>query len=92
MFKEQTGRLRGMCDRITELRNRPIFHALSRRIWELRDGLDLLERYVAFRTAQRDQGTVAEFKLPAPRHPGLVARLHQLVVQHAGQAATGAVR
>jgi hypothetical protein len=91
-FKEQTGRLRNICDRITELRYRPIFHALSRRIWELRDALDLLERYVAFRTTQRDQGTVAEFKLPAPRYPGMVARLHQLVVQHAAKAATGVVR
>jgi hypothetical protein len=81
-----------MCDRITELRYRPIFHALSRRIWELREGLDLLERYVAFRSTPRDQRTAAEFKLPAPRHPGMVTRLHQLVVQHAGGAATGVVR
>lgn len=91
-FSEQVKRLRGMCDRITELRYRPIFHALSRRIWELREGLDLLERYVAFRSTPRDQGPAAEFKLPAPRHPGIVARLHQLVVQHAGGAATGVVR
>ena len=92
MFKEQAKRLRGMCDRITELRYRPIFHALSRRIWELREGLDLVERYVAFRSAQRDEETAAEFKLPTPRHPGMVARLHQLVVQHVGKAGTGVVR
>jgi protein O-GlcNAcase/histone acetyltransferase len=92
MFKAQAKRLRGMCDRITELRYRPIFHALSRRIWDMREGLDLLERYVAFRTAQRDQGSVEEFTLPAPRHPGMVARLHQLVVQDAGKAGTGVVR
>jgi protein O-GlcNAcase/histone acetyltransferase len=92
MFTAQAKRLRGMCDRVTELRHRPIFHALSRRIWDLREGLDLLERYVAFRTAPREPGTVEEFKLPAPRHPGMVARLHQLVVQHASKSETGVVR
>ena len=31
---------------MTELRDRPFFHALSRRVWELREELDLLDRYV----------------------------------------------
>ncbi len=92
MFKAQAKRLRTMCDRITELRHRSIFHALSRRIWDLREALDLLERYVAFRTAQRDRGSIEEFSLPAPRHPGMVARLHQLVVENAGKAGTGVGR
>jgi protein O-GlcNAcase / histone acetyltransferase len=91
-FKEQAKRLRDMCDRITELRYRPIFHALSRRIWDLREGLDLVERYVTFKSAQREQRAVAEFRLPVPKHPGMVARLHQLVVQDASKAGTGVVR
>ena len=39
-------RLRGVCTALTELRDRPLFHALSRRIWELREQLDLLDRFL----------------------------------------------
>jgi protein O-GlcNAcase/histone acetyltransferase len=84
-FAAQTKRLRDVCDRITELRDRPMFHALYRRIWDLREQLDLLERYLAFRSGQTNAERAAtRFPLPAARYPGLVARLHQLVVQHAG--------
>lgn len=83
-FADQTRRLRQVCDRITELRHRPMFHALYRRIWDLREELDLLERYVAFRSGQATAERAAtRFPLPAAKHPGMVARLHQLVIQHA---------
>jgi protein O-GlcNAcase/histone acetyltransferase len=39
-------RLRALCTVLTELRDRPLFYALSRRIWELREQLDLLDRFV----------------------------------------------
>jgi protein O-GlcNAcase/histone acetyltransferase len=39
-------RLRTVCSALTELRDRPLFHALSRRVWELREQLDLLDRFV----------------------------------------------
>lgn len=89
-FAEQTKRLRNVCDRITELRHRPMFQALYRRIWDLREQLDLLERYVAFRSGHTTAERAAtRFPLPAARHPGMVARLRQLVVQHAEAAAEG---
>jgi protein O-GlcNAcase / histone acetyltransferase len=87
---EQTKRLRNVCDRITELRHRPMFHALYRRIWDLREQLDLLERYAAFRSGHAGADpTATRFPLPAARHPGMVARLRQLVIQHAGPLAEG---
>ena len=46
-FHALATRLRGACDAIAELRHRPLFHALSRRIWELRDALDRTERFAA---------------------------------------------
>src|SRR5207245_459625 len=49
-FRQQTARLREFCVRMTELRERPLFYALSRRIWELREELDLLDRYLAFKS------------------------------------------
>jgi hypothetical protein len=65
-------RLRAFCEALTELRQRPLFHALSRRAWELREGLDLLERFAA---APRGQA----FPLPATYRGGMVARLEQLL-------------
>ena len=83
-FKAQVARLREVCDRITELRYRPMFHALYRRIWDLREQLDLIDRYVAFRTGQGvGAAATSSFPLPAVKHPGLLARLRQLVVEHA---------
>jgi protein O-GlcNAcase/histone acetyltransferase len=41
---EKAARLREFCDRVTEVRRRPLFHALWRRIWDLRQELDALER------------------------------------------------
>src|SRR5258706_3607036 len=45
-FRKKAARLREFCVRMTELRQRPLFYALSRRIWELREELDLLTGYV----------------------------------------------
>jgi hypothetical protein len=65
------------------LRERPLFHALSRRIWELREELDLLERWVAFKS--QAEGTTArfssDFHLPGTYRGGIVARLQNLLMQ-----------
>ena len=37
---QKAARLRALCARMTELRDRPLFHALVRRIWDLRQQLD----------------------------------------------------
>jgi protein O-GlcNAcase/histone acetyltransferase len=78
-FRQQATRLREVCVRITELRHRPLFHALSRRIWDLREQLDLVERYMDGKSAQ-----AGDFQLPATDRGAMAARLQQLVRQHAG--------
>jgi protein O-GlcNAcase/histone acetyltransferase len=84
-FRKQIARLREFCFRLTELRHRPLFYALNRRVWELREELDLLERYFAFKSAPGNQN--------ADYHPdshlldtyrgGMVARLQRLLVPQA---------
>jgi protein O-GlcNAcase / histone acetyltransferase len=84
-FRHQAARLREFCARMTELRQRPLFHALSRRIWELREELDLLERYVEYQSA-RKAGSPAcrsDFHLPGTYRGGMVARLQRLLAQQA---------
>ncbi|HXP60521.1 MAG TPA: beta-N-acetylglucosaminidase domain-containing protein, partial [Dongiaceae bacterium] len=82
-FRRQTARLRQFCARLTELRHRPLFYALSRRIWELREELDLLEGYVQFKSARgrADAACRSDFHLPGTCRGGLVARLQRLLVQ-----------
>ncbi len=81
-FRLQATRLRDLCGRLAELRERPLFHALCRRIWELREELDLLLRYVDW-TAVRPPPTApcqSDFHLPGTYRGGLVARLQDLLV------------
>ncbi len=84
-FRQQAARLREFCGRMAELRHRPLFYALSRRVWELREELDLLERYVAFKSSggAATQAGHAEFHLPATYRGGMVARLQRLLSQQA---------
>lgn len=81
-FRQQSTRLREFCVRMTELRHRPLFYALSRRIWELREELDLLERYIELKSAPRrpDDPCSSDFHLPGTYRGGLVARLQRLLV------------
>jgi hypothetical protein len=68
---------------MTELRHRPLFYALSRRVWELREELDLLERYVEFKSRGGPPGVGcrSDCHLPATYRGGLVSRLQHLLVQ-----------
>jgi protein O-GlcNAcase/histone acetyltransferase len=83
-FRDTAARLRRVCSRVTELRDRPLFHALSRRIWELREELDLLERCIEHRAAAAgaDDACRSDFHLPGTYRGGLVARLQRLLTQH----------
>jgi protein O-GlcNAcase/histone acetyltransferase len=73
-------RLRDFCARLTDLRDRPLFHALWRRSWELREELDLLARYVT--AAAHGGGTVrSDFHLPSTYRGGMVPRLQRLLAQ-----------
>jgi protein O-GlcNAcase/histone acetyltransferase len=86
-FRETASRLRDFCARMTELRERPLFYALSRRVWELREELDLLERYVAFKSQPANERHTfsSDFHLPGTYRGGLVARLQQLADQEKRQ-------
>lgn len=82
-FRHQASRLREFCARMTELRQRPLFYALSRRVWELREELDLLERYVEFKSRGELAGAAcrSDFHLPGTYRGGMVPRLQRLLVQ-----------
>ena len=83
VFQQWTGRLRAFCARMTELRHRPLFNALYRRVWELREELDLLERYVR----HQGEGQSAEascrsdFHLLGTYRSGMLFRLQHLLTQ-----------
>jgi protein O-GlcNAcase/histone acetyltransferase len=83
VFRRQAARLREFCARMTELRQRPLFYALSRRIWELREELDLLEHYVEFKSrgGAANAAFRSDFHLPATYRGGMVPRLQRLLVQ-----------
>jgi protein O-GlcNAcase/histone acetyltransferase len=83
-FRRPAARLREFCGRLADLRDRPLFHALWRRVWDLREELDLLERGVAARSeAGNPEGRCrSDFHLPGTYRGGMVARLQRLLTQH----------
>ena len=76
-------RLRECCTRLANVLYRPLFYALSRRLWELREELELLEQYARFKSAkeQREPAFQSSFHLPGTYRGGMVARLQRLLVQ-----------
>lgn len=80
-FCRFAARLREFCARLAELKDRPLFYALSRRAWELREELDLLEKYVAANAAQGNAEAtgVYDFHLLQTYRGGMVARLQRLL-------------
>jgi protein O-GlcNAcase/histone acetyltransferase len=81
---QRAQRLRGICSRVADIKNRPLFYALSRRIWELREELDLLEKFVAFRGNPDNNGKSfrSDFHLPKTYRGGFVPRLQKLLAQN----------
>ena len=84
-FIEEAARLRDICARLTELCDRPLFHALGRRAWDLREELDLLTRYVDRRltAGSEDMPIAIDSHLAGPYRGGMVARLQALLEQRA---------
>ena len=82
-FLKKAARLREFCAQASEVRDRGLFYALSRRLWELREELDLLERYVQFRRVpgQSEAQFGSDFHLPKTYRGGFVPRLQRLLVQ-----------
>lgn len=80
-FQRRATRLRDVCARLAELRDRPLFHAFSRRVWELREELDLLLGYARLKAEHPDAPCRSDFHLPGTYRGGLVARLQRLFAQ-----------
>jgi protein O-GlcNAcase / histone acetyltransferase len=80
-FLERVARLRTFCARVSELRDRSLFYALSRRIWELREELDLLEQFVRSKCEGKGGAFRSDSHLPDTYRGGLVARLQRLLVR-----------
>ena len=83
-FRDEASRLRDLCARLATLHDRPLFHALSRRVWELREELDLLLRAVEARLARAGEpGAIrSDFHLPGTYRGGMVVRLQRLLTPH----------
>ena len=81
-FCQKANQLLHSCVRMAELCNRPLFYALSRRVWELREEMDLLEKYVRFRSQHPNEPFTSDFHLPKTYRGGMVARLQRLFSQN----------
>jgi protein O-GlcNAcase/histone acetyltransferase len=94
VFRQQATRLREFCARMTGLRQRSLFYALSRRIWELREELELLECYVSCKSGGKhpDAACSSDFHLPGTYRGGMVPRLQRLLAPHPDGTFTSAVR
>jgi hypothetical protein len=74
---EELAVLREFCMRLPELENRPLFYALSRRVWDLREEIDLLEKFLQNPSSKFR----SDFHLPGTFRGGFVARLQTLLKQ-----------
>jgi protein O-GlcNAcase/histone acetyltransferase len=81
---QRARRLREFCLKLVQIENRRLFYALWRRVWELREELDLLEKFVAFRAdpAHADVSFTSDFHLTETYRGGFVARLQKLLLQN----------
>lgn len=81
--RSKAARLRDICASLAELCDRPLFYALLRRIWELREEMDLLEKFVSFKASGRGCSVPfgSDFHLPETYRGSLVARLQRLLHQ-----------
>lgn len=76
-------RLRDLCGRLATLKQRALFHALGRRIWDLREELDLVVRGIDARLRSPDGALTfrSDFHLPRLYRGGTAARLQGLLHQ-----------
>jgi protein O-GlcNAcase/histone acetyltransferase len=82
-FRRQAARLRQLCTQLAALRNRLLFHALNRRLWELREELDLLDRGIEHNEngGAKFAPFTSDYHLPGTYRGGFVARLQELLMQ-----------
>ncbi len=79
--RRAVARLRDICARMAELRNRPLFYALWRRAWALREETDMLDRYLGIRSRDPEAKSPAgsDYHLPGTYRGGMVAKLQRLL-------------
>jgi protein O-GlcNAcase/histone acetyltransferase len=83
-LRDQASRLQAFCALLSELDDRPLFYALGRRIWELREEMDLLLRCNESRLMGGPKASCAsDFHLPGTYRGGMAAKLQRLLEQHA---------
>ena len=72
-------RVQHLFEALTELKNRELFYAWSRRVWELKEELDLLDDLFQRRLHGEDDtsGLASETHLPHTYRGGIVARLQR---------------
>lgn len=75
-------RLIAFCNQLAACRNRPLAYALWRRAWDLREELDLLERYVLARQRGLALPFRSDFHLPGTFRGGFISRLQNLLHQN----------
>lgn len=85
---------KGFFARLTQLENRPLFNALGRRMWDLREELDLLERYVRFYSVPANRGITfgSDYHLAGTYRGGMLSKLQKLLVQHPDSSFEAALR
>ncbi len=73
------GRVQRLFDALTQLKDRDLFYAWSRRAWELKEELDLIKNFLALKMAGADEGPGIGFEthLPGTYRGGIVARLQR---------------
>lgn len=82
-FRGPATRLRDFCTGLAALRDRALFAALWRRVWELREELDLLLAWVRQMEAGPGSPARSDFHLPGTYRGGFVARLQRRLEQRA---------
>jgi len=80
-FQELNRRIQSLFERLTELRHRELFYAWSRRVWDLKEELQLFELWLAQKRAQPDARPCfpSEGHLPKTFRGGIIARLQQIL-------------
>jgi protein O-GlcNAcase/histone acetyltransferase len=80
-FTKTNHRIQSLFDRLTELRDRELFDAWSRRAWALKEELLVIDAALAQKKAGRDLDTGIELEscLPGTFRGGILARLERML-------------
>jgi protein O-GlcNAcase/histone acetyltransferase len=90
-FRQQTAQFRELFTRLPEIRERPLFYGLARRLWELREEVDLLDKFATHKFDGAARGSfTSDYHLPGPYRGSFAARLQALLEQHPDGAFTPA--